>query len=64
MEAVKGAGNQGRGKDIANIVQAEREEAAKAENGEIAPRREEEVICAEINYLMSVSRTFALQLLR
>ncbi|XP_073993027.1 uncharacterized protein isoform X3 [Rhodnius prolixus] len=43
MEAVKGAGNQGRGKDIANIVQAEREEAAKAENGEIAPRREEEM---------------------
>ena len=30
MEAVKGAGNQGRGKDIATIVNAEKEEMAAA----------------------------------
>lgn len=29
MEAVKGAGNQGRGKDIATIVNAEKEEEAQ-----------------------------------
>lgn len=29
MEAVKGAGNQGRGKDISTIVNAEKEEEAK-----------------------------------
>lgn len=44
LEAVKGAGNQGRGKDIATIVNAEKEELAAAglgleeegKNGEVA----------------------------
>lgn len=40
MEAVKGAGNQGRGKDISTIVNAEKEEEAqkaKIQNEEVEP---------------------------
>lgn len=44
MEAVKGAGNMGRGKDIANIVEAEKKAAQseEAENAEEEPKPEEE----------------------
>lgn len=39
MEAVKGAGNQGRGKDISTIVNAEKEEEAQPAvvDGEVEP---------------------------
>ncbi|KAL1123435.1 hypothetical protein AAG570_002515, partial [Ranatra chinensis] len=53
MEAVKGAGNQGRGKDISTIVNAEKEEKLSAANGDNQEAekedREVKIVCLNLN---------------